>query len=219
MTEDDVEEGRLSPRFETARTAAFSDCVIAIAATLLVLDLDPEQLHTHDSLAAALFQQWPRYISLVSSFAVISLIWIHHHRIFRLIGHADNMLLNINLVLMLVVVIVPYPTALLAEFPDEDAAAVFYTAVVAVIAVLFNVLWAHARHHLRPDLDPAYVRSIGIGFKVAAVTYLVLVAISPFSVKISIAGNILAAMIFAIPPSAIRRHLSPGRSASSTATP
>jgi uncharacterized membrane protein len=219
MTEDDVEEGRLSPRFETARTAAFSDCVIAIAATLLVLDLDPDDLHTSDSLSAALLAQWPRFVALGSSFGVIGLIWIHHHRIFRLIAHADNLLLNINLVLMLVVVIVPYPTALLAEYPDEDAAAVFYTAVVAVIAILFNVLWSHAKHHLRPDLDPAYIRSIGIQFKVAAVTYLVLVAISPFSVKISIAGNIGAAMIFAVPPHAIRSRLSPGRSASSTATP
>jgi uncharacterized membrane protein len=218
MTEDDVEEGRLSPRFETARTAAFSDCVIAIAATLLVLDLDPDQLHTHDSLAAALFAQWPRYIALVSSFAVISLIWIHHHRIFRLIEHADNHLLNINLVLMLVVVIVPYPTALLAEFPDEDAAALFYTAVVAVISILFNVLWSHAKHHLRPDLDPAYIRSIGLQFRIAAITYVVLFAISPFSVKISIVGNIVAAMIFAVPPHAIRLRLSRGRSVSSTAT-
>ena len=219
MTEDDVEEGRLSPRFETARTASFSDCVIAIAATLLVLDLDPHQLHTTDSLASALFAQWPRYVALVSSFLVIGLIWIHHHRIFRLLQHADNTLLDINLVLMLVVVIVPYPTALLAEFPEEDAAAVLYTAVVAIIAILFNVLWAHARHLLRPDLDPAFVRSIGIQFKIGAVTYVLLLAISPFSVKVSIVGNIVAAMIFAVPPVAIRKWFSHAGSASSTATP
>jgi uncharacterized membrane protein len=207
MTEDDVEEGRLSPRFESTRTATFSDCVIAIAATLLVLDLDPRQLSKSGSLTSALFEQWPRYAALVSSFSVISLIWIHHHRIFRLVARADNTLLNINLLLMLAVVIVPYPTALLAEFPEEDAAAVFYTSVIAVIAILFNVLWWHAKNHLRPGLDPAYIRSMGIQYKVGAATYIVLDLISPFSVKLSISGNIVAALIFAVPPHAIRKRL------------
>lgn len=217
MDEREVEDGYLSPRFETTRTATFSDAVIAIAATLLVLELEPPE--KSDSFPSALLAQWPHYVALASSFAVIGLIWIHHHRLFRLLAYADHTMLNINLLLMLAIVFVPYPTMLLAQYPEEDAAAVLYTADVALIAILFNILWHSAQRHLREDLDPQYVRSVGLQYKLAAVTYVVLFAVSPFSIHVSIVGNILAAVFFAMPPHHLRRGITAVRSAASNARP
>lgn len=195
-------------RFETARTAAFTDAVLAIAITLLVLDIRPPELSGTETLSDALITQWPRYVALVSSFAIIGLIWIHHHRVFRLLAHADNTLVTLNLLLMLGVLIVPFPTALLAAYPYERVSAVLYTSVVAANALLFYLMWWYASPKLlRRDIDPAVVRLIGLQYQVGAVTYLVLVLISLFSVHASIAGNILAAVYFALPIHVIKRRI------------
>ena len=72
-----LRERRLS---ETDRTEAFSDGVLAIAVTLLVLDLSvPVRDTLHTSLATALSQQWPSYAAYVTSFLVIGIIWENHH--------------------------------------------------------------------------------------------------------------------------------------------
>ncbi|HEX8115322.1 MAG TPA: TMEM175 family protein, partial [Kofleriaceae bacterium] len=104
-----------SQHVETTRTQAFSDAVFAIAITLLVLDLKPPHLAPGQSLGRALLAMWPYYVALLTSFGVIGLMWIHHHRVFRYLDHANHILLKINLLLMLGVSIVPFPTALLAE--------------------------------------------------------------------------------------------------------
>jgi uncharacterized membrane protein len=204
-----VDDDNASSHFETARTAGFSDSVLAIAITLLVLDLRPPQLAPGQSLGEALAAQWPRYVALVSSFALIGLIWIHHHRLFRMLERADHTLLNLNLLLMLAVLVVPFPTALLAEYPYERVSAVLYTSVVACNALLFNVMWRHICRRpglLRPDIDRVVVRIVGLQYQVGAITYLVLVAISFFSVYASIVGNILAAVYFALPLHVIKRR-------------
>jgi uncharacterized membrane protein len=205
----DVEDDEVSNHFETARTATFSDAVLAIAITLLVLDLKPPELSAGQSLGAALVDQWPRYVALVSSFALIGLIWIHHHRLFRMLERADHTLLNLNLLLMLAVLIIPFPTALLAEYPYERVSAVLYTSVVASNALLFNVMWRHVCRRpglLRPNVDQVVIRLVGLQYRVGAITYLVLVAISSFSVHASIGGNIVAAVYFALPLHVLKRR-------------
>lgn len=204
----------LGTHFEVGRTAAFSDAVLAIAATLLVLDLRPPHLAPGQTLGRALAVQWPSYVALVSSFLVIGLIWIHHHRLFRLLDRADHTLLNLNLLLMLAVLIVPFPTALLAEYPYERASAVLYTSVVALNALLFRLIWEHVRRHeglLRPAIPAVVIGLIGLQYRIGVITYLVLVVVSFVSVHASIAGNILVAIFFALPLNAIKRRVPPDR--------
>jgi uncharacterized membrane protein len=191
------------------RTAAFSDAVLAIASTLFVLDLKPPRLLAGQTLEAALVADWPRYAALVSSFALLGLIWIHPHRVFRLLECADHTLL-FNLLLMFSVLMVPFPTALLAEYPYERVSAVLYTTVVAANALLFNVMWrriCHSPRLLRPNLDRSVVRLIGLQYRVGAITYLVLVAVSFLSVQVCIVGNVLAAVYFAFPFHMIKRRV------------
>ncbi|MDB4960637.1 MAG: hypothetical protein JWP01_636 [Myxococcales bacterium] len=208
--EQSLDKDEWSLHFETARTVAFSDAVLAIVITLLVIDLRPPHLAPGQSLASALLADYQRYVALVSSFAIIGLVWIHHHRLFRLIERADHRLVNLNLLLLLVVMVVPYPTALLAAFPQDRAAAVLYTSVVALIALLFNVLWHHVRHRpwlLRPGLDPIVLKTIDLHYLVGFGAYVLIVAISFVSIPASIVGNILLAIYFALPLHVVKRHL------------
>ena len=99
------------------RTEAFSDGVFAIAITLLVLDLavPPLQESERDGLAAALGHEWPSYFAYLVSFLVVGIIWINHHTMLTLLERVDRPVLFANLMLLLTVSVIPFPTRLLAE--------------------------------------------------------------------------------------------------------
>src|SRR6185369_4800250 len=102
---------------ETTRTEAFSDAVIAIAITLLVLDLHvPVRQTLTEPLTKALAHEWPSYAAYVTSFLVIGIIWVNHHAVFELIGRIDRTALFLNLLLLMTVVTIPYTTHLLATY-------------------------------------------------------------------------------------------------------
>src|SRR5260370_27551348 len=98
---------------ETSRIEAFSDGIFSIAATLLVLDLKPPAaaLPFWQGIAA----QWPGFASFLLSFLFIGIMWINHHRLFTHMRRSDDLLMLSNLLLLLGVVWVPYPTSLMAQ--------------------------------------------------------------------------------------------------------
>ena len=106
---------------ETGRVEAFSDGVFAIAITLLVLELKVP--HVGDGgngrLAAALLAQWPSYLAFVTSFATILIMWVSHHHMFTFVRRADARFLYANGLLLFVVTVVPFPTALVAEYFEK----------------------------------------------------------------------------------------------------
>jgi len=130
---------------ETGRIEAFSDGVFAIAITLLILELKVPHLE-HVSGAAlwkGLGEEWPSYFALLTSFGSVLIMWVHHHAIFRLAQRADAPLLFANGFLLLMVTVVPFPTAVVAEYLATDAAraaAGFYAGVFVVLALSFYVL-------------------------------------------------------------------------------
>jgi uncharacterized membrane protein len=127
---------------ETARVEAFSDRVFAIAITLLILNLKvPSGPAGH--LGAALARQWPTYAAFLLSFFFIGIMWVNHHRLFNHIRRSDNGLLFLNLLLLLGITVVPFPTALLAAHygtADRTVAAAVFNGTYVVLAVFFNVL-------------------------------------------------------------------------------
>ena len=92
-----------------ARLEAFSDGVLAVAITLLVLDLHLEPSREH-SLLSQLLAAWPSFAAYVVSFLVIGVIWVNHHSIFRLAATVDRLLLFWNLVLLMFVTAIPFTT-------------------------------------------------------------------------------------------------------------
>src|SRR5262245_50935568 len=121
---------------ETARVEAFSDGVFAIAITLLILEIKIPHQQEHGHLADALVKQWPSYLAFFLSFVYIGVMWINHHRMFTHFKRANDVLLVLNLLLLLGVSVVPFPTAVLAEHlggPDERMAAIVYNTTFVMI--------------------------------------------------------------------------------------
>lgn len=178
--------GESAPRgegFETRRLEAFADGVLAIAITLLVLGVQlPGQ--TGD-LVAALASRWPSYVAYVTSFLTIGIIWVNHHLLFTLIDRTTRTFLMVNVIFLMTVAFLPYPTAIvaqrLASGSDEAAAAVFYGLTMVAIALMFNVLWEYASREgrlLRADVDRSSLRRGTLSYRLGPITYLVCSAVS-----------------------------------------
>jgi uncharacterized membrane protein len=142
---------------DTSRVEAFSDGVLAIAITLLTLDLAVPARESlgAGSLAGALGRNWPAYAAYVVSFLVIGIIWVNHHAMFRLIGRVDRSTLFANLLLLMVVAAIPFPTRLLAEYltaggNDAHVAAAVYSATMLAMGLAYALLWLVATR--RQDL-------------------------------------------------------------------
>ena len=125
-------------RSESGRVEAFSDGVLAIALTLLALDLKvPDS--THGSVVSQLLAQWPSYVAYLASFAYVGVIWVNHHALFTRIDKVDSGVLWRNLALLLPVSILPFPTATLAyvmqhgTLSDQYAALGLYGLVAAAM--------------------------------------------------------------------------------------
>ena len=146
------------------RVVFFSDAVFAIVITLLVLELKVPHLtdHSEPVLRRALVELLPRVAGFVISFLIIGLMWIEHHRIFRYIADYDAGLLWRNLLLLLCVSFVPFPTALFSENFWSRTAFVLYTASFGGVATAKLWIWRHAvaAGLLKPDVTPALAKRI-----------------------------------------------------------
>ena len=186
---------------DTSRIEAFSDGIFSIAATLLVLDLKappPPQPFWH-----GIVQQWPGYASFLLSFLFIGIMWINHHRLFSHIQHFDDLLMVTNLLLLLGVVWIPYPTALMAQAVATGQlrdAALFYNGSYLAIAVLFNLLFGVCVKRGLVDRTYAGVREIARRYAAGIAVYVLCFAATWWNVKISLAINAGMALYFLLSP-------------------
>jgi uncharacterized membrane protein len=191
---------------ETGRVEAFSDGVFAIAITLLILEIKVPK-PSDGPLALQLLRQWPSYFAFLISFSFIGVMWMNHHRLFTQIKRCDDTLMVLNLFLLLGVTVVPFPTAVLAThlgYHDQRTAALLYNGVYLFIAIVFNLLWRYAisrNHHLLgKEVDAASVVKISKQYALGPLCYLLCAVIAWISVPASLAGNIVLAIFFALPP-------------------
>lgn len=128
------------------RVVFFSDAVFAIVITLLVLELKVPHLeeHTDPAMRHALVALLPRVAGFVISFLIVGLMWIEHHRVFRYIADYDAGLLWRNLLLLLCISFVPFPTALFSENFWSRTAFILYTASFGGVATAKFLIWRHA---------------------------------------------------------------------------
>jgi uncharacterized membrane protein len=125
----------------TNRLESFSDGVLAVAITLLILDVTvPESEH----LGHALLHRWPHYAAYVTSFVTIGIIWINHHVMIGRLREADHAILMLNLLLLVTVVVIPFATSLLAAYLNRSSgahvAAAVYGGVFLAMAVAFTLV-------------------------------------------------------------------------------
>jgi uncharacterized membrane protein len=191
----------------TARVETFSDGVFAIAATLLILEIGVAT-PLHHSLGHELLHLWPSYLAYVTSFLTIAILWVNHHEVFSLIGRADRTLLFVNSLFLLVVAFIPFPTRLVAEFLNktgERDAVLAYSITLALMAVLYNLLWRYAssnRRLIAEAVPQAHVDAITRAFRPGWILYLGIVALV-FASPIAAVAMTLALAAFYVPSSAL----------------
>jgi uncharacterized membrane protein len=152
---------------DTARIEALSDGVFAIAITLLIIEIGVPNLEAGEGLGGALRTLWPSYVGYALSFMTIGVMWLNHHEIFKDLERSDHTLKVLNLLLLLCISFVPFPTAVLADFIRNDdqamAATLAYGATFTVTAVVFNAMWLYAavmnRSLIDAHISDARVRS------------------------------------------------------------
>jgi len=138
----------------TARFEAFSDGVFAIAATLLVLEF---HVLPGGDLGSRLLHLWPSYLAYVTSFVTIGIIWMNHHHTCSLLGRTDRTMQFLNILLLLTIAFLPFPTKLVAQNLQngggEQAAALVYAATFVLMAALHLLWWRYARNDRRLIAD------------------------------------------------------------------
>lgn len=166
--------------YGTGRVEAFSDGVIAVAITLLVLDLRVPQPVSGVSLAHRLGELWPNYLAYVISFLAIGIMWLNHHSMMQRLKAVDHSAMVLNLLLLLCIAGLPFTTSVFASYlqagPDGHLAAVIYAGSFLVTSVMFMALqWLLVMHRpllLREPLTPMQQRSILLRGTIAVPVYL-----------------------------------------------
>ena len=196
----------------TTRLEAFSDGVFAIAITLLILEIKvPTAAEGVDGgLAAALLHQWPSYLSYITSFLTIGIYWANHHGIFQYIKRTNHTLLMLNILLLMDISFLPFPTALVAEYIGhpavEQAAALLYSGTFLLAGILFNLVWWYAvynRSLIDPPIAPQLLRRLNVRNGIGVLLYGSAFAAGFVSVPVCLGTCILLAVIYALPSPAI----------------
>ena len=169
------------------RVEAFSDGVFAVAATLLIFNVQLDKTPP-GGLLAALLAAWPKYAAYVAGFLTIGVMWINHHSLFERIFHLDRTLVFLNLLLLMAIVFIPFSTAELGTnilVPrDANTAASLYAINAFVIAILFGAVWWYALIRsdlLSPDVDREAALRAWPRFSVGSVVYLACVPLGQLS--------------------------------------
>ncbi len=191
----------------TARLEAFSDGVIAIAITLLVFGIAiPRDLPAGTTLRAALVDLWPSYFAYLLSFLTIGVMWINHHNLFKVINHTDHVLLVLNVLLLMMITFVNFPTGVLGEYithpAEQQTAVLFYNGTFALTAVVYNLLWRYAsgrRRLLDPHVDDATVRAISRAYNQGLALYWFSFGLALVLPVPALLVNLMLAVFFALP--------------------
>jgi uncharacterized membrane protein len=191
--------------FGLDRIVLFSDAVIAIAITLLVLDLKAPE--TAGALARdpgrAVLDLWPKLLGYVVSFWVIALYWVAHHRAYRYIRKYDRRLIYLNFLFLMFIAFMPFPTALLFNSPARTVPVMLYAGTAAGMGLSLALLWIYASRHrfILADTPPAVVRDIRLNLLLPPVVFLLSAAVALLNADVA-----MYLWLLLIPVYVFRRH-------------
>jgi uncharacterized membrane protein len=191
----------------TNRLEAFSDGVIAVAITLLVLNIDLPHLRPHQSLAGGLIGQWPVYVAYAVSFLTIGIIWVNHHVMIGRLREADRAILFLNLLLLMSIAVLPFATRLMAAYlrnsHGQHLATGVYSGAFLVMALFFATLNRHIlltkAHLLHLDLSIEQRRQILFRSIAGVVPYAIATALAVVSAYVTLGICAALAIFYALP--------------------
>lgn len=187
------------------RIVAFSDGVFAIVITLLVLEVkvpDIPAALVAGELPHALVDLLPKVLSHVVSFALLGIYWVGHHAMFLHIKRHDRVLLWLNILFLMFVASMPFPTGLLNHYGDQQIAVVIYCGVLILAGLAADAMWWHAtkdRRLVDETIDPAMVALTHRRVRIAPTIYLIAIAASFVSLVIAKLLLIVAILIYVVP--------------------
>jgi uncharacterized membrane protein len=197
QTSDDRPVRRVS---ESGRVEAFSDGVLAIALTLLVLDLHSDA--ARGEFGHELAQQWPGYVAYLAAFLNIAAIWINHHDLFTRVARVDIRLVGANLLILLVASLFPWPAAVMAaavrdgDHHDQVISTVLYAGIGFCVPLAYICVYSYLARHaaLLEHADDADYARRGVRRS------LVSVAVYPVSAVIALFAPVVALIAFVALP-------------------
>ena len=189
-----------------ARLEAFSDGVIAVAITLLALDLTvPEP--GHGELFTQLGNHWPQFAAYAVSFFSIGIIWVNHHARFNLIVVVDRTLLFLNLVLLLFVVLIPFATATMATYltgggEESHIAMAVYAVVLEGMALSFTAMfeWSLVEGRTLVSVPLAQRRNARVRASIGTLVYAAVFAVAFISAPLALALAGVTAVYYVFAP-------------------
>jgi uncharacterized membrane protein len=193
---------------------AFSDGVFAIAITLLILEV-AVPAGSADDLLRALVEEWPAYLAYLVSFATIGAVWLAHTVITEYLDHATSLLMRLNLLLLLVVAFLPFPTKLLGEFSHQEGAervaVTFFGLNLLLCLGLVLLVWRYAVKQglVKPDLADADVQTLTKRLTPILAVYVLLIALGLFLPFAAVLGYLMLALVVIIPFGELRRSSHP----------
>ena len=182
------------------RLVFFSDAVFAIAITLLALEIrlpETDKLLNNYELSDQLVGIWHEYLAYMISFLVIGTFWISHHRKYRYIKRYDDRLLFLNLLMLMTIAFIPFPSSIISKYPDRSAT-IFYASTMATVGLLLAGTWWYASHNNRlidPDLDAKQRRRQFIAPLLTSAIFLLSIGIAFFSAGLSRLSWVLTLLI------------------------
>jgi len=190
---------------ESRRVEAFSDGVFAIAITLLILTI-AQPTNYHD-LQRDIVNRLPDFGAYAVSFSVIGIMWFNHHSIFAHFARVDRGLVYLNLLLLMTIAFVPYPTQVFGEALRQgsgaEVAAVMYSATLAVNAYAWSALWLYAsrdRRLLNAAFPESERRPATMAFSIGVVFYTASIGVAFVNAYACLAFHALLAVYYALDP-------------------
>lgn len=187
-----------------SRFEAFSDGVFAIAITLLAIDIKVPNLDqaTSATAIAEIVRIWPYFLSYVTSFLVIGVLWLNHHTLFHFLKGIDRTTLTINLFLLMCVAFIPYATKLIGEYSMLQPVVMFYGLSLTLTGVIYNLLWFYIVKqylHRHSKINRHFIRRASFWSAGYPVLYLISALLSLVTVTGSLSLYTLIPLFYLLP--------------------
>ena len=203
----------------TSRIEAFSDGVFAIIVTLLVLEIHVPQLQGKDvssALAHSLLAMAPKFLTYILSFVLVCIWWVAHHHLFHVLERSDRGLLWLNSLFLLWLAFIPFPTALMGDFPGERSAVMGYGTVYTLAAASFTFMRYYAFYLAKlvdESIDRRLLKSAMLKSVLNPVLHAIAVLLAFADTRLSIALYVILPLMFFI-PGKLERYAHSGRTGS-----
>ena len=179
---------------DSSRIEAFSDGVFGFAVTLIIFNISVPHIgkgRDGNVLWRSLLELWPSFLALVLSFVTVFIMWMNHHVMFKCLRGIDARIAIANGLVLLLIMMVPFPTALVAEYltsPSASTACAVYSALFILVNAAFIRLWHSATKNgrmLKPEVSPEFVNSLTKHLHIGLSVYVIATLVAILSPAVS----------------------------------